>query len=140
MKYRIVTLIILLLLSACQSATSIKSVDSNVDIQHVCIENNANVKAHDFLQIVRDGFDRNGVSTEVYTSAPPASCQYKVTYNAATRWELIYGVFLAHANIRIEKDGRYVASGTYDYSSGFSAAKSRSARENIDPIIDKMLN
>lgn len=138
MKYLFST-VFLLFLSACQSAISVKPIASSVAIQHACIEENTKAEVQDFLQVVRDGFDRNGIPTEVYTGIPPANCEYKVTYTATNRWELLYGVFLAHATIRIEKEGRYVAAATYDFSSGFSSAKSHSTRENMDPLIDEML-
>jgi hypothetical protein len=125
-----------MLLSACAAVVEIRPVESTVAIQHVCIQENQNVGVGDFVQALRDGFDRHGISTEVFKDAKPANCEYVVTYLADTRWE--WRVFLSDAQIRIEKDGRYVASASLHYGK-WATGKDQSTKEKIEPLIDEML-
>lgn len=138
MNNRLLVLIIfaVVLLSACAAVVEVKSANSALAIQHVCIQDNSNVAVGDFLQALRDGFDRHGISTEVFKDTKPANCEYVVTYLADTRWE--WRVFLSDAEIRIEKDGRYVASASLHYGK-WATGKDQSTKEKIDPLIDKML-
>ena len=124
------------LLAACVSI-SVKPVDSKVSIQHVCIEDNPKVVVSDFMQALRDGFDRNGISSEIYTGTKSTNCEYQVTYTANKKWALA-GFYLSHAEIRIEKDGRYVASATYN-SKGLANGSFTTTKEAIDPVMDEML-
>lgn len=139
MKIRIFAVIAVLLLSACASVVEVKPVSSDLKIRHLCIQ--ANSKADDalFLQVLRDGFERHGISTEVYSTTKPSSCDYIVTYEAVNRWELTPGLYLRDAQIRIEKDGRYVASASFHAGEGFVASKWQSTKVKIDPLIDAML-
>ncbi len=131
--------IVVLSITACTSVT-VKSLSSTERIKHVCIEENEKVVVADFLQVLRDGFDRNGISTEVYSGkAKPSNCEYVVTYTANQNWDL--RMYMYHAEVRIEKDGRYVASATYDLAGkgGLALTKYQSTKTKMDPIIDEML-
>jgi hypothetical protein len=124
------------LLSACAAVVEIRPIESTVAIQHVCIQENPKVAVGDFLQALRDGFDRHGISTEVFKDAKPANCEYMVTYVAYNKWEL--RVFLSDAEIRIERDGRYVASASLHYGK-WATGKDQSTKEKVEPLIDEML-
>ncbi|MBU0622367.1 MAG: hypothetical protein KJ795_11000 [Gammaproteobacteria bacterium] len=134
---QLLTLSLAVLLAGCVSI-SVKPVDSKVSIQHVCIEDNPKVVVSDFMQALRDGFDRNEISSEIYTGTKSTNCEYQVTYTANKKWALA-GSYLSHAEIRIEKDGRYVASATYN-SKGLANGSFTTTKEAIDPVIDEMLN
>jgi hypothetical protein len=123
-------------LSACAAVVEVKPANPALAIQHVCIQENPNVAVGEVLQALRDGFDRHGISTEVFKDTKPANCEYMVTYLADTRWE--WRVFLSDAQIRIEKDGRYVASASLHYGK-WATGKDQSVKEKIDPLIDEML-
>jgi hypothetical protein len=136
MKSRILIFAVALLLSACAAVVEVKPAEPTLAIQHVCIQENPKVAVGDFLQVLRDGFDRHGISTEVFRDTKPADCEYMVTYVANNRWEL--RVFLSDAQIRIEKDGRYVASASLHYGK-WATGKDQSTKEKIEPLIDEML-
>lgn len=117
----------------------VRPVDPSLAIQHVCIQENPKVVVGGYLQVLRDGFDRHGISTEVFSGGRPANCEYMVTYTAFQHWDL--GLYLTHAEIRIEKDGRYLASAQYHLNGngGLSLTKWQSTKTKMDPVIDSML-
>ena len=128
-----------LLLSACAATVEVKPISRTATIQHVCILENPEAGDADILLLLRDGFDRNGISSEIYKESKPANCEYIVTYSTTYKWELLYGTYLRNAQIRIEKDGRFVATGHYHAGEGFVASKWRGSKAAIDPVIDEML-
>ena len=128
-----------MLLSACASVVEVKPVNAKIAIKHVCIKENSKADDAMFLQVLRSGFDRNGISTEIYATTKPANCEFIVTYEAFNRWELTPGLYLRDAQIHIEKDGRYVASATFHAGAGFVESKWQSTKVKIDPLIDAML-
>jgi hypothetical protein len=135
--FQLLTLSVLFILSACAAVVEVKS--TTLDIKHVCIQENSKAEIDDFLDLLRDGFSRNGISSEVYLDAKPASCEYLVSYVAIQGWELLYGKFLRDAQIRIRKDGRNVASSSFHVGAGFVSAKSQTAKESIDSMMNEML-
>jgi len=139
MNFRIGAVFTLALLSACASTVDVKPANSDLKIQHLCIQENPKADDPLFLQVLRDGFDRHGISTEVYSGVKPANCEYIVTYEAFNRWELTPGLYLRDAQIRIEKDGRYVSSASFHAGEGFVKSKWQSTKAKIDPLIDAML-
>jgi hypothetical protein len=124
------------LLPACAAVKDVKPVEPTFAIQHVCIQENPKVVIGDFLQVLRDGFDRHGISTEAFKDTKPSNCEHVVTYVAHNRWE--WRVFLSDAEIRIEKDGRYVASASLHYGK-WATGKDQTTKEKIEPLIDEML-
>ena len=73
MNNRMLILIIFaaLLLSACAAVVEVKPANPTLAIQHVCIQENPNVAVGDFLQALRDGFDRHEISSEVFKDTKP---------------------------------------------------------------------
>lgn len=109
-------------------------------ITKVCIEKNDDVNVEDFLQVLEDGLNRNGVSTEVYAGPRPSHCQFRVTYLVWRKWDLV--PYLSRAEIRLDKDGTSVAAGTYHLTGGggLDLGKYRGTKAKIDPVIDEMMN
>lgn len=108
-------------------------------ITKVCIEKNDDVYVEDFLQVLEDGLHRHGVQTEVYSGPRPATCPYRVTYAVWRKWDLV--AYLSRAEIRLDKDGISVASGTYHLTGGggLDLGKYRGTKAKIDPVIDEMM-
>jgi hypothetical protein len=126
------------LLTACTSV-QVRPPDPALAIKHVCIQENPRVLVTDFVPVVRDGFDRHGISTEVYSGTKPANCEYVLTYTALRSWD--FAPYLSHAELRLEKDGRQVAFAEYHLvgKGGFSLMKWQGTKAKIDPVIDELL-
>lgn len=125
-------------ISGCTSVT-VKPVDPSLGIAYVCIRDNPKVQVDDFIPVVRDGFDKHGIATEVFYSQPPSKCEYILTYTALRSWDL--SSYLSHAELRLEKDGRKVASAEYHLNGkgGFSLMKWQSTKSKMEPVIDELL-
>jgi hypothetical protein len=108
-------------------------------ISKICIEKNDDVHVEDFLQVVEDGLHRQGVATELYAGARPAHCTYRLTYSVWRQWDLTS--YLSRAELRLDKDGTSVASGTYHLTGGggLDLGKYRGTKAKIDPVIDEMM-
>lgn len=128
----------LYILGGC-TAINVRAVDPSVQLLHVCIQENPKVKVSDFIQVLRDGFDRHGISTEVFSGSKPDRCEYMLTYTALRSWDIT--PYLSVAELRLEKDGRQVAYAEYRLrgKGGFSLMKFQGTKAKIDPVIDEML-
>ena len=93
----------------------------------------------DFVNVLRDGFDRHGISTEVYAGAKPQHCEYVLTYTALRSWD--FATYLSHAELRLERDGRQVAYAEYHLvgKGGLSLMKWQGTKTKMDPVIDELL-
>ena len=121
--------------------TSVKfrPVDPSVKLSHVCIQENQKVRVSDFLQVLRDGFDRYGITTEVFSGNTPSNCEYILTYTALQSWDL--SPYLSHAEMRIQKEGRQIAYAEYHLKGkgGLSLTKWQDTKTKMDPVIDELL-
>lgn len=105
-----VVVLVTLALVGC-TAINVRPLDRSVGLEHLCIHENQRVQVSDFLTVIRDGFDRHSISSEVFTGTPPASCEYLLTYTALRSWDM--SPYLSHAELRIEHAGRQVAYAEY---------------------------
>jgi len=126
-----------LALSGCTSV-QVKRADPATGMRHVCIEENPRVAVPDFLTVLRDGIDRNGLSSEVYRGQRPAHCEFVLTYTALRSWDL--GTYLSHAELRIERNGRQLASAQYHLrgKGGLSLTKWQGVETKMNPVIDEL--
>ncbi len=125
-------------MSACTSI-NVRPLDAAAYMQHVCIEDNPKVIVEDFVSVVRDGFTRHGISSEVYSGAKPANCEYTLTYSALRSWD---GVpYLSKAELRLQRTGREVAAAEYRLKGGggFALTKYQGVKTKMDPVIDELL-
>lgn len=136
MQNTILTIFALSVLTACTSVT-VKPVTSTVSMQRVCIQDNPKVQVSDFVKVIREGFDRHGISTEIFYGQKPAKCQYVLTYTALRSWD--FSPYMTHAELRIEQDGRHIGSAEYHHKGGFALNKWAGTRSKMDPVIDELL-
>lgn len=121
------------------TSIQVQPVDPSVKLKHVCIQENPKVIVADFLTVVRDGFDRHGISTEVFSGPAPERCEYILTYTALQSWD--FSTYLSYAELRLERNGRKVASSEYRLrgKGGFSLMKWQGTKTKMDPVIDELL-
>ena len=127
-----------LLAAACTSVT-VRPVAQGVKLDRVCIQENAKVLVADFITVVRDGLDRHGIASEVFTGAQPSNCDAVLTYTALRSWDL--KPYLSHAELRLERDGRQIAFAEYHLKGkgGYSMMKWQGTKKKLDPVLDQLL-
>jgi hypothetical protein len=124
-------------LCACTSI-QVSPVNAGLKLEHVCIKENPRVKIDDFVDVLEDGFDRHGVTTELFSGKEaPVNCAYILTYTATRKWDL--APFLAYAQLYIkDKEGNMIASARYEHHGGLDFGKWAGTREKMDPVIDQL--
>ncbi|PTU31594.1 Sbal_3080 family lipoprotein [Stenotrophobium rhamnosiphilum] len=124
--------------AGCTSVT-VRPVDQSLGIKHICIKENPKVQVNDFIEVIRDGFDRHGISSQVFDSAQPQNCEYLLTYTALRSWD--FSPYLSHAELRLEKDYKQVAYAEYHLKGkgGLSLTKWAGTKSKMDPVIDELL-
>ena len=118
----------------------VRPVDPSIGVKHVCIQNNPKVIVADFVPVLRDGFNRHGISTEVYSGEAPDQCKFILTYTALRSWD--FAPYLSHAELRLEtRGGNQIAYAEYHLrgKGGFSLMKWQGTRTKMDPVIDELL-
>ena len=126
--------------SGCTSIdVDVRPVDPALGVRHVCIEENPKVLVVDFVPVVREGFARHGITTEVVTAPAPERCEYVLTYTALRSWALT--PYLSQAEIRLTRAGSEVARAEYRVNgkSDFSLTKHQGTRAKMDAVIDELL-
>ena len=134
------SLLVVLFLAGCTSI-KVQPLSPTLQVKHVCIQENPKVHIDDFVAVVRDGFDRHGISTEVvlYGRDVPERCTYILTYAAVRAWDL--AEYMHYAELRLESKGRRIAYAEYRLvgKCGLSLMKWQSTRTKMDPVIDELL-
>jgi hypothetical protein len=138
MKIKIIGLFLMCsALCGCMSV-KVRPVEANNDpIKLVYIRLNRQVAVTDFLLVLEDGFQRNGIKTKIITDDTASDSDYVVSYSAKQSWDL--APYLRSAEIRLKKGGKLIASATYHQAGGFDFSKWGSTASKIDPVIDKLL-
>jgi hypothetical protein len=130
--------LITLTLAACTSVTA-RPVDHSLGIRGVCIQENPRVQVSDFISVIREGFNRHGISSEVFSETKPDKCEYILTYTALRSWDFV--PYLSHAELKLERQSLQIAYGEYHVigKGGLSLMKWASTKEKMDPVIDELL-
>ena len=138
MKLKIIAIVLPALLSACTSVT-VRPVDAENKLTHVCIEENPKVIVSDFVGVVEDEFQKHLITTEIYRGATPRDCEYKLTYTANQKWDL--ATYLVHAELNLYKGNLKVGYAEYHLrgGGGFSLMKWMGVRSKMAPVIDELL-
>lgn len=105
----------------------------------VCIVNNPQVLVSDFVDVVRDGFNRHGIPTSLVDEAGAKSCEVTLTYTALRSWDL--KPFMSHAELRLWRNGTQIGFAQYHLNGkgGYDLGKYRGTKAKMDPVIDQML-
>jgi len=129
--------VVCIMLSGCTSI-QVKRADPATGMRHLCIQDNPRVTVPGFVEVLRDGIERNGLSSEMYEGQKPAHCEFILTYTALRSWDL--GTYLSHAELRIERNGRQLASAQYHLrgKGGFSLTKWQGVETKMNPVIDEL--
>lgn len=131
---------ILLTLTSC---TSIRVQSLNPDvhkIHHVCIEENPSVIVQGFPNVIQKGFERHGITTELYSGIMPQYCECKLNYSANQTWDM--AVYLTHAELSLYMDNERIAYAEYHLNGqgGLALNKWGSVESKMNPVIDELLS
>lgn len=136
---RVISIAMLSILAIGCTSIQVQPISSDMKITDICIEENPKVIVVDFLPVIRDRFEYHGINTQVYDSPDPKKCEYILTYTALKTWDL--GTYMHHAELRLEKNGRKVASAEYHLNAkgGLSLMKWQGTKTKLDPVVDELL-
>ena len=121
------------------TSVNVQPIDSGLNINYVCVEENTKVIVDDFLSVVRQGFKRHGIDTKVVSKPAPKGCEFVLTYTAFKTWDV--GMYMHHAELTLEKGGHVIGSAEYHLNGkgGLSLMKWQSTKTKMDPVIDELL-
>lgn len=137
---KLIFLAILLGLTGCTSVT-VKPVDQQVKIDHVCIRDFSEDCYDAYMaDILSEGFKRHGITTETYTGEMPDHCRYHVTVMCDRTWDIF--MHLIHAEITLYEAKQQIGYAEYHLRAKglFTINKVKSTHSKIDPLIDRLLS
>ena len=131
--------LLFIILTSC-ARTNVQKLDPSLQISHVCIQTNPQVAVQEFLPVVRRGFDRHGITTEVFQRDKPKYCKYHLTYTALRNWDLM--LYMHFAELQLYYGNKPVAYAKYDLlgMGGLDFSKWASVESKMNPIIDELLS
>lgn len=134
-------MITLTILSGCTSV-NVTQLKADSGITHVCIQENPKVIVPGFLEIIRNGFDDHGLTTEVFHgSKVPVQCEAILNYTALQSWDM--AVYLSHAELSLrDPKGKRLGYAEYHLvgKGGLSLMKWASPKSKMQPVIDELLS
>ncbi|MDR3630098.1 MAG: Sbal_3080 family lipoprotein [Desulfocapsaceae bacterium] len=132
-------LISILCLSGC-TAVTVRPIDASLQLKHVCIEDcQSTCFEGEMMGVVRDGFDRHGITTQVYSGTPPSECEYNLSIMCERSWDL--AMYMKHAELRLYHNNLQVGYAEYHLNGGggLSPTKWGNTRTKMEPVVDEML-
>src|SRR4030042_6730805 len=97
---RIFFIMVAFVLATGCTAIAVRPVNATLDIKHVCIMDGQQMCFDgQMLGVIRDGFERRGITTEVYVGNLPSQCEYNLSYMCERTWDL--GTYMNHAELRL---------------------------------------
>jgi hypothetical protein len=130
---------VILLLSGC-TAVNVRPVETESKIAHVCVKDCSDMCFEgDMMSIIRDGFDRHGITTQVYTDNLPSECKYHLTYFCERTWDM--ATYMHYAELKLFDGQNQIGYAEYRLKGkgGFSLMKWESTKDKMDPVIDQLL-
>lgn len=127
------------LLSGC-TAVTVDPVDSNLDITYVCIKDCPETCFdRRLLYLIQDGFQRHGITTEVFNCELPSECEYSLTYSCERAWGMAN--YLGHAEIKLYRGKSQIGNAEYRLKGKAGSALNdwENIKSKIDPVIDELL-
>ena len=136
----VLILLSLALFSAC-TTIKIEPIDAKYSLKQVCIKNcEKECFDGDMLGVIQEGFERHGLSTNVYDDNLPSDCLYYLTYYCERSWDFVS--YMHHAELRLYHNQDQIGYAEYHLKGqgGFSLTKFDPTKEKMDPVIDQLLS
>jgi hypothetical protein len=123
------------------TSVKVRPVDVSLEISHVCIEDGQQACFDgQMLGVIRDGFERHGITTQTYTGDIPSSgCEYHLSYMCERTWDM--ATYMHHAELRLYHANAQIGYAEYHLNGGggFSLMKWEGTKTKMDPVIDELL-
>jgi hypothetical protein len=135
---RLAAFALVILVFGCTSVI-VQPVNRSANIKHVCIQENPKVWVKDFVPVLQEGFERHGISSEVFQDVASDDCEFFVTYTALQTWD--FATYMTHAEVRLNHMGQQIAYGEFHLKGdgGLALNKWRGTRSKMNPVIDQLL-
>jgi hypothetical protein len=130
----------LFFVSGC-TAITVRPVDTALEIKHVCIEDGQQLCFDgQMMGVIRDGFERHGITTQVYAGNLPSECEYHLSFMCERTWDM--ATYMHHAELRLYRAKAQVGYAEYHLNGkgGLSLMKWGSTKEKMAPVIDELLS
>jgi hypothetical protein len=130
----------LFFVSGC-TAITVRPVDTALKIKHVCIEDGQQLCFDgQMMGVIRDGFERHGITTQVYAGNLPSECEYHLSFMCERTWDM--ATYMHHAELRLYRAKAQVGYAEYHLNGkgGLSLMKWGSTKEKMAPVIDELLS
>lgn len=138
---RPVGIILALVLTSGCTAIKVEPVSTALELKHVCIEDGQQACFDgDMMNIIRDGFERHDINTQVYSGNVPSECEYHLSYMCERTWDM--ATYMHHAELRLYRGHEKIGYAEYRLKGGggFSIMKWQSTKTKMDPVIDELLS
>jgi hypothetical protein len=122
------------------TAIKVQPLETLTEIKYVCIEDGREMCFDgQMMDVIRDGFRRHGIATQVYSDNLPSECEYHISYMCNQTWDM--AMYMHHAELRLYQKQFQIGYAEYHLngSGGFSLMKWQSAKTKMDPVIDELL-
>ncbi len=119
---------------------TVRPVDKSLKIKHTCIKDSEQMCLDgQLIGVIRDGFERHGVVTQIYRGDLPAGCEHSLSYYCEVTWD--FATYMKHAELRLYQGNTQIGYAEYHLigGGGFSLMKWQSTKTKMDPVIDKLL-
>jgi hypothetical protein len=123
------------------TAVKVRPVDTELELKHVCIEDGQQMCFDgEMMGVIRDGFERHGITTQIYTGNLPSECEYHLSYMCNQTWDM--AMYMHHAELRLYRAQAQIGYAEYHLKGkgGWSFMKYESTKKKIDPVIDELLS
>lgn len=132
-------ILFLLLLSQGCTSVLVEPLAGNLEVEHICIEQNSKVTVPRFLEIVVEIINRHGITTELFEDELPGHCEFTMIYTARRSWD--FATYLSVAELRILQKGKSVAAANYRLrgKGGLSLTKWASVESKMTPVVNELL-
>ena len=126
------------LLAGCTSVEvqPVTAAPSGLKVVYIQRNQAADDIAPDLESAIENSLQRHGIGTKI-VSQEPSDADYSLTYAATSGWDL--KPFVKTAEVRLKRGARQVGYVRYENSGGFNVSKYASAREKMDPLLDRLL-
>ncbi|MDI6741560.1 MAG: Sbal_3080 family lipoprotein [Smithella sp.] len=136
----ILIILSLTLVFGCTTMT-VRPVDKSLKVKHTCIKDGEQMCLDgQMIGVIRDGFDRHGVTTQIYSGDLPSDCENHLSYYCEVTWDL--ATYMKHAELRLYQGNAQIGYAEYHLrgGGGLSLMKWQSTKTKMDPVIDELLN
>jgi hypothetical protein len=105
----------------------------------VKIRTNPKVIVSEFVPVLVDGFQRNGIATQIISETADVQDAYIVDYVAYKTWDFV--TYMHQADVNVTKNGRKLGHAHYylRFEGGLALTKFASTKSKMDPLLDQML-